>query len=225
MNYQDFAIQKLINERGWNRQSQLARARAIYTFVKDEILFGFNEGDAICASKVLNDGYGQCNTKATLLMALLRACRIPCRVHAFTIDKSIQKGIMKGITYKKAPVEIVHCWVEACVLGKWYVLEGVILDENYLTALHQSFQLVSGKFWGYGVGTNHLEGTNTDFNLNDTYIQAAGIKQALGIYENPDEMHNNISQKLSVLETVLYRILCRHLINRNIKRIRNNRSK
>ncbi len=33
--------------------------------------------------KVLADGYGQCNTKGTLFMALLRACNIPCRVHGF----------------------------------------------------------------------------------------------------------------------------------------------
>ena len=39
--------------------------------------------------KVLADGYGQCNTKGTLFMALLRACNIPCRVHGFTIDKKI----------------------------------------------------------------------------------------------------------------------------------------
>ena len=37
--------------------------RAIYDFVRNEIKFGYNESDDIPASKVLQDGYGQCNTK------------------------------------------------------------------------------------------------------------------------------------------------------------------
>ena len=64
-------------------------------------MFGYNIDDNISASKVLADGYGQCNTKGTLFMALLRACNIPCRVHGFTIDKKLQKGAMTGIVYKK----------------------------------------------------------------------------------------------------------------------------
>mgnify|MGYP002241704325 CR=1 FL=1 len=48
-----------------------------------------NVDDSIPASKVLKDGYGQCNTKGTLFMALLRACGVPCRIHGFTIDKKI----------------------------------------------------------------------------------------------------------------------------------------
>lgn len=105
------------------------------------------------------------------------------------------------------------------------MLEGVILGEEYLTAVRGLFQSVSDKFWGYGVAVSHFNGVNTDFNGNDTYIQSDGIKQDLGVYESPDDLQNEISQELSVIETGLYRTVCRHLINRNIKRIRNNKSK
>ena len=96
LDYSDSHIQKLIQNRGWLELSDFDCIKAIYNYVRDEILFGYNIDDAIPASKVLADGYGQCNTKGTLFMALLRACNIPCRIHGFTIDKKLQKGAMTG---------------------------------------------------------------------------------------------------------------------------------
>ena len=91
LDYSNAAIQELVRSRGWKELEPLEGIRAIYNYVRDEILFGYNVGDTIPASKVLSDGYGQCNTKGTLFMALLRACALPCRVHGFTIDKKLQK--------------------------------------------------------------------------------------------------------------------------------------
>ncbi|MFT5529960.1 MAG: transglutaminase-like putative cysteine protease, partial [Alteromonadaceae bacterium] len=45
--------------------------------------------DDISASDVLADGYGQCNTKGNLLMALLRGLGIQCRFQGFTIDQQL----------------------------------------------------------------------------------------------------------------------------------------
>ena len=39
------------------------KIREVYSFVRNEIKFGYNKGDDIIASEVLKDGYGQCNTK------------------------------------------------------------------------------------------------------------------------------------------------------------------
>ena len=88
------AIQKLIQNMKWKEMGEFERIKAIYNYVRDDVLFGYNIDDGISASKVLADGYGQCNTKGTLFMALLRACNIPCRVHGFTIDKG--SGGSKG---------------------------------------------------------------------------------------------------------------------------------
>ena len=99
LDYSNENIKQLIRERKWSDMAEFERLKAIYTFVRDEILFGYNVDDSVPASRVLRDGYGQCNTKGTLFMALLRACDIPCRVHGFTIDKKLQKGAMTGIVY------------------------------------------------------------------------------------------------------------------------------
>lgn len=112
LDYSDIHIQRLIQDKDWLELSDFDRIKAIYNYVRDEILFGYNIDDSIPASKVLSDGYGQCNTKGTLFMALLRACNIPCRVHGFTIDKKLQKGAMTGLVYRSAPKNVLHSWVE-----------------------------------------------------------------------------------------------------------------
>ncbi|RYE78883.1 MAG: transglutaminase family protein, partial [Myxococcales bacterium] len=82
----------LVAARGWRELPGPERIGAIHAFVRDEIRFGYNRSDDIAAPDVLRDGLGQCNTKATLLMALLRACGVACRLHGFTIDRKLQKG-------------------------------------------------------------------------------------------------------------------------------------
>ena len=127
LDYSDSHIQKLIQNRGWLELSDFDCIKAIYNYVRDEILFGYNIDDSIPASKVLADGYGQCNTKGTLFMALLRACNIPCRVHGFTIDKKLQKGAMTGLVYRSAPKNVLHSWVEVFFEDIWYA---VIADKS-----------------------------------------------------------------------------------------------
>ncbi|MEL6339175.1 MAG: transglutaminase family protein [Myxococcota bacterium] len=86
------AIAKLIEDRGWVGLSVFERIGAAYDFVRNEIAFGYNVRDSLPASAVLRDGYGQCNTKGNLLVALLRGLSVPARFHGFVIDKSLQRG-------------------------------------------------------------------------------------------------------------------------------------
>ena len=71
LDYSSKQIQLLVESRGWKNLPETERVKAIYNFVKDEILFGYNVDDGVKASRVLKDGYGQCNTKGTLFIALL----------------------------------------------------------------------------------------------------------------------------------------------------------
>ena len=63
LDYSNENIKQLIRERKWSDMAEFERLKAIYTFVRDEILFGYNVDDSVPASRVLRDGYGQCNTK------------------------------------------------------------------------------------------------------------------------------------------------------------------
>lgn len=221
LDYSSKNIQQLIRERNWNDIAEFERLKSIYTFVRDEILFGYNIDDTVCASKVLMDGYGQCNTKGTLFMALLRACNIPCRVHGFTIDKELQKGAMTGIVYKNAPRNVLHSWVEVYFEDTWYELEAFILDMQYLRKLQIKNSDCTGAFCGYGVAVKNFKNPVIDFDRNNTYIQSEGINQDFGVYDSPDDLLKEHHQEMSELRAFLYRNLGRHLMNRNVNKIRN----
>ena len=221
LDYSSKNIQQLIRERNWNDIEEFERLKSIYTFVRDEILFGYNIDDTVCASKVLADGYGQCYTKGTLFMALLRACNIPCRVHGFTIDKELQKGAMTGIVYKNAPRNVLHSWVEVYFEDTWYELEAFILDMQYLRKLQIKNSDCTGAFCGYGVAVKNFKNPVIDFDRNNTYIQSEGINQDFGVYDSPDDLLKEHHQEMSELTAFLYRNLGRHLMNRNVNKIRN----
>ena len=222
LDYSSEQIQLLVEDRGWKNLPETERVKEIYNFVKDEILFGYNVDDGVKASRVLKDGYGQCNTKGTLFMALLRACGVPCRIHGFTIDKALQKGAMTGIVYKSAPKEIFHSYVEVCVCDVWYNLEGFILDDAYLTALQKRFApRKDGSFTGYGVATKNFASPPVEFDCCDTYIQKEGIVRDFGVYSDPDSLLKEHGQQMNFLKKCVYRLIGRYLMNNNVKRIRN----
>ncbi len=221
LDYKHLSIQSIINNRKWRDLSKRGKINQIYLFVRDEILFGYNKSDNIQASKILNDGYGQCNTKSTLLMALFRAVNIPCRFHGFTINKALQKGAISGIWYNLAPKNIVHSWVEVNYKNKWRNLEGVILDKKYLTQLQNKYKNCTGTFCGYGVYTNNFQDPEIDWDENDTYIQKLGINQDFGVFNSPDEFYTKHRQNLSPLKRIIYETLVRKIMNKNIRKIRN----
>lgn len=220
LDYSDPSIQALIERRNWRDLGEFDRLRSIYDFVRDEVLFGYNVDDDIPASRVIADGFGQCNTKATLFMALLRACGIPCRIHGFTIDKALQKGTMTGPVYHLAPRNVLHSWVEVYFEDRWYELEGLILDASYLAAVQAANPDCVGAFCGYGIATTDFRDPTVSFNRNDTYIQSEGINRDFGVYDCPDDLLAEHRQQMSAVKAFAYRHLGRHLMNRNVRKMR-----
>lgn len=214
------SIQDLIQTREWMQLEAYDRIGAIYDFVRNEIAFGYNREDAIPASEVLQDGYGQCNTKSSLFMALLRACAIPCRLHGFTIAKALQKGAIFGIWYRMAPASILHTWVEVYYEGRWLKLEGFILDDPYLESLQKQFADCEGRFCGYGVYTNDFANPPVQWKGADTFIQKEGINQDFGLINTPDAFYKDHEQQLSPLKKYLYQNFIRYRLNRRVDKIR-----
>ena len=212
-------IEALVDGRGWRALPPYDRIGAVYDFVRNEIAFGYNEGDELPASSVLADGIGQCNTKSTLLMALLRAVGIPCRFHGFTIDKPLQKGAITGLAYWLAPQRIIHSWVEVSLEGRWIALEGFILDAPYLASLQRRFPQAR-RFCGYGAATPDLSAPGVEWCGEDTYIQKEGIADDFGVFDSPDAFYARHGSTLSGIKRWLYERVIRHAMNRNVVRIR-----
>lgn len=215
-------IQTLIKERKWQDLSQFDAIGEIYNYVKDDIHFGYNADDRLSASQVMSDGYGQCNTKGTLLIALLRAVGVPTRFHGFTIFNELQRGAIPNYLFFFAPKRIIHSWVEVYQNDRWINLEGYIIDEPYLKQIQRRFADQSEGFSGFGIATKCLSTPNIDWKGEDTYIQSEGIADDFGAYTQPDDFYKSYGSNLSGIKKLLFRYILRHLMNINVSRIRSN---
>lgn len=214
-------IRQLVAEKDWQSLPPYEAIGAVYDFVRDEIAFGYNRDDTLSASEVLADGYGQCNTKGTLLMALLRAVGIPTRFHGFTIYNALQKGAIPLYLFPFAPARIIHSWVEVNLEGKWLNLEGYIIDTRYLNQIQKRYGTEQKAFSAYGIATRNLSQPEVIWQGRDTYIQSEGIADDLGVYDQPDDFYREKGSNLSGLRRFLFRYVFRHLMNRNVNNIRN----
>ena len=171
---------------------------AIYDIVRKEIDFGYNRSGDIRDSQVLADGFGQCNTKGTLLMAPLRGADVRCSLHGFTIYHALQRGGLPEFVYPVAPAEIVHSLVEVETAGGWVNLEGFILDSRYLASLQRAFRGTES-LCGYGVGTDCPSAPLVEWTGDDTNIQKSGIARNFGTLNTPDAFYPGDGQDSSLL--------------------------
>jgi hypothetical protein len=153
-------------------------------------------------------------------MALLRAVGVPCRLHAFTIDRGIQRGAIPVWLLPVVPRELLHTWVEVRLGDRWTTLEGFILDQPYLAAVQRRFAGCTGPFRGYAVATPNLADPGVAWSGGDTYIQRDGILRDLGTYDTPDDFYREHHTNARGPKRLLYGLVVRHLMNRNVRRIR-----
>lgn len=220
LNYSSETIQQLIHSQNWRKLDEHNRIKAIYEYVQNKILFGYNRTDTLTAEEVLIDGYGQCNTKATLLMALLRGCSIPCRLHGFEVSKSFQRGVTNIVVSFFAPATIIHTWAEVYYNGKWLALEGVITDKKYFEAIKMMHPNIENEFNLYAIATNDFKTLSIDWKGNSTYVQSAAIVKDFGIFASPDIFFDKYSQHWSKLKDFMYMHLGRKMMNYNVSTLR-----
>ncbi len=221
LNFKADSIQDLIKNRKWLELDDYHKIGGVYDFVRNDILFGYNSSDLLIADEVLKDGYGQCNTKATLLMALLRGVGIPCRLHGSEVGKYFQRGATSWIISVLAPERIVHTWVEVFYEEKWVALEGVITDDSYITAIKNKFKNISGKFSKYAVAVSDFSGLNLAWCGKDTFVQNDAVVVDYGVYDNPDVFFEQHKQTWSKLKNLAYVNYGRKVMTRNVAKMRN----
>ena len=225
LNFTADSIQRLIKARGWEQLDEFDRIGAIYGYVRNEILFGYNCSDLLTAEEVMRDGYGQCNTKATLLMALLRAVGIPCRLHGSEVSKFFQKGATSGLISKLAPERIVHTWAEVLYDGGWIALEGVITDEAYVQGVKDRYPGNVGAFKGYAISVPDLAGLDLSWKGKDLFVQNTSVVKDYGVYDSPDVFFKEHEQTWSRVKDFAYVHYGRKVMNRNVSRVRRSAQK
>lgn len=220
LNYQAPQIADLINAQKWNELKEFDKIGAIYDYVQNKILLGYNKYDNLTTTQVLADGIGQCNTKATLLMALLRAVGIPCRLHGTKVTKVFQRSLMPKIMAKLAPPLIVHTWAEVYYNGEWLSLEGVITDKAFISGLHKLFPEHKGKFFDYAVAVKDFNNLQIEWKGENTTVQQQAVVKDLGVFNTPDDFYAEYKQEYRGLKKFLYENIGRKIMTRKVAKIR-----
>ncbi|MDE6356861.1 MAG: transglutaminase-like domain-containing protein [Clostridia bacterium] len=220
LNYQAQQIVDLINKQKWNNLNEFDKIGAIYDYVQNKILLGYNKYDNLTATQVLADGIGQCNTKATLIMALLRAAGVPCRLHGTKVTKVFQRSLMPKIMAKLAPPFIVHTWAEVYYNGKWLSLEGVITDKAYITGLQKLNPEYKGEFFDYAVAVKDFSNLQIDWKGENTTVQQQAVVEDLGVFETPDEFYSEYKQTYRGIKKFMYENIGRKIMTKKVAKIR-----
>lgn len=220
LNYQAPQIADLVNVQKWNDLNEFEKIGAIYDYVQNKILLGYNKYDNLTATQVLADGIGQCNTKATLLMALLRAVGVPCRLHGTKVTKVFQRSLMPKIMAKLAPPLIVHTWAEVYYNGEWLSLEGVITDKAYISGLQKKFPDYNGKFFDYAVAVKDFSNLQIDWKGENTTVQQQAVIKDLGVYDTPDDFYAVYKQEYRGIKKFIYENIGRKIMTKKVAKIR-----
>jgi len=204
-----------------NRQTSRAKLRALFYFVRDDIRFGYpNNGDIVPASETIRLGVGQCNTKATLLIALARAAGLRARAHFSTIDKEIQKGIFPGWAFARMPDELSHSWVEVELDGRWRRVDSFINDADFYNAGKRALK-ERGWMTGFSISCENGE-SDPEFNIDEErFVQMGAVTGDHGTYEDPADYYRSswYLNRPGVLTLLIYSLVI-VFANRRVERMR-----
>ena len=221
LDYDDPSIQQLVQKRGWNNLSdQTKLIGMVYAFVRDEIAYGYEKSYSLTASQTLGAKRGNCMTKTTLLMALLRAVGIPCCFHATLVNKIILRGLAKGLAYKFIPEQLPHGWVEIFHKGNWLELEGHIIDKAYLQKLQAKFPDYMGSFYGFGIAVLNFKNPPNRWDEENTYVQDKAVEDDLGKFYSPDDFFRECPEAEQSIHRIRFNKYLIPAINSNINAIR-----
>lgn len=221
LDYESDAIVALVEQRGWRQiASMTERIEAIYTMVRDEIAYGYTAHFQIPGSEVLSLGMGNCLTKTTLLMTLLRAVGVPCRMEAAMVGRILHRGLLKGAVIHLSPKRLFHSWVSVYYRDKWVELGGHIVDRPYLAKLQARYPDYMGSFYGYGIATLNFRNPPIKWEGEETWIQGKAIKGVLGSFPDPDSFFAAHPEAERRTRTLSYKLVLRPKLNKNIRRVR-----
>jgi len=221
LNYTHPSIEHLIGSRGWNTFTDDAELiREVYLFVRDEIAYGYTKSFTLPASQVLADQVGNGITKSTLLMAILRAVGIPCRFHAMMISKVIFRGLLSGIPYRIADKHPFRACVELQDKGKWYALEGYIIDRAYMQKLQQRFPNQKTSFYGYGIAVMDFKNPENKGIFNQKFGKNKAMEEDLGAFPTPDAFFTEVPRAESYAKDLRYKAIICGSLNRSIQKMR-----
>jgi hypothetical protein len=204
-------------------RGERAKAVAIHDYVKS-LPFGC-VGDFLYtrASDVIKLGMGDCHTKGILMVALLRARRIPARLRFVTLPA----GFLRGLLDLGQPT-VTHAITEVMLAGRWYQTDTYVMDAALSREARELLRAENSNL-GYGVHAhadqdwNAFDNGHTHFNASDASSMPL---TDWGVSHDPFHFYANPAHDMlrpSFVARIKWQMGV-HLLNHRVEKIRNHAS-
>ena len=211
-------VRQKANELTQNIITDLEKAKRIYHFVRDEIPYTFTH-NLQRASDVLKEKAGQCNSKTTLTVALLRVVGIPARYHCGSVSKTLFKNTIPKWVYPLTPDRIPgHCWTEVFINSKWTAIENVVDLRLYDGIQCKMKQDGVEKSIGCGLSEDSFQ-KEWD-GKSDILMQEGALLEDMGIFSNADEYLTKAESFLNPVKNWIKNKFIKHLMNKKFNKLR-----
>ncbi|MES2976147.1 MAG: transglutaminase-like domain-containing protein [Pseudomonadota bacterium] len=195
------------------------KALACVNYVSSLPFGAIADSTGTSALAVLKHGRGDCHTKSTLLVALLRASGIASRMRFISLPPHFLRGI---IDHGDSPVE--HACTEVYLEGRWLSLDSYVVDTKLAVAAKQRLRR-EGSRLGYGMhvdGSTSWNGSSHSFAQFSKYDADSKPLRDWGAYDDPYQFYSSVpfvKSRLNWSSRVKW-IVGASLVNRKVKELR-----
>jgi len=199
--------------------TEIEKVKRIYHYVRDEIPYTFTH-NLQKASEVIRDQEGQCNSKTTLTIALLRAIDIPARYHCGSVSKLLFVNTIPKWAYPLTPKFIPgHCWAEVYIHNKWIAIENVV-DLNLYEGI-QAKMLEKNQVESIGCGLSKDKYQKEWDGKTDILMQDGALQIDAGTFSNATEYLAEAENFLNPIKRWIKDKFVKKAMNRKFKELRN----
>lgn len=201
------------------KASQREQALACYLHVRGMPFGCIADSTGTSAIGVLRAGKGDCHTKSTLLLALLRALAIPSRMRFVTMKPDFLHGIADLGTH---PIE--HAYLEVLLDGQWLALDSYVVDTPLAMAAKTRLKL-EGRKLGYGMhrdGAIMWDGRSNSFGQFTEHDPDSMPLHDWGAFDDPYQFYSSVAyvrQRLSLAGRLKW-IVGAGVVNRRVSALR-----
>jgi len=199
--------------------SDTQKAVVIHDYIKS-LPFGCVAGfDHVPAAAVLKAGRGDCHTKGTLFVAMLRSVGVPARLRFVTLTSAFLRGII-DVT----PSTVAHAIGEVYLEERWVQTDTYVADS--LLEANAGVLLKAQKAnLGYGIHVNGSQFWDGRHHAHAQFVQTDPDSLPLhdwGVAHDPEDFYRNKANealRLGWLTRVKW-MLAAALVNRRVEQLR-----
>lgn len=195
------------------------KAVACFNYVRSLPFGSVGDGIYVRATEVLKRGRGDCHTKSTLLVALLRSIELPARMRFLTLRGEFLRGLLDLDS-----LPVIHCAVEVLLDGRWVLVDTHVVDPAFACAARQRLRS-EGHTLGWGIhllGQTDWDGHSPAFGQIVPEDHDSWPLRDWGVFDDPAHFYTTVPEvrrRLGWRGRVRWKLASR-LVNRRVNALR-----